>query len=79
MDLNDLALQFGPWFMFVFIIVILWSMIWKGIALWKAARNKDKAWFIILLIVNTLGLLEIFYIYIFSKKIDTGIKHTNKD
>ncbi len=49
-------------------ILILWSLTWKGIALWKAARNSAKAWFIVLLIVNTVGILEILYIFIFSKK-----------
>ena len=49
-------------------LLVIWSLIWKGIALWKAARNSDTAWYIILLIVNTIGILEIVYIYGFSKK-----------
>ncbi len=49
-------------------LAILWTIPWKGIALWKAARKSDKAWFIILLIFNTLAILEIIYIFIFSKK-----------
>ena len=47
---------------------IVWSLIWKGLALWKAARAGEKTWFVVLLIVNTLGILEILYIYIFSEK-----------
>ncbi len=50
------------------ILAIIWSLIWKGIALWKAARNGDKTWYVVLLIVNTLGILEILYIYVFYKK-----------
>lgn len=46
----------------------LWSLPWKGVALWKAAHNDDKKWFIALLIVNTLGLLEIAYIFYFGKR-----------
>ena len=38
-------------------LVVIWSLIWKGVALWKAARNSDTAWYIILLIVNTVGIL----------------------
>lgn len=49
-------------------LLIIWTLIWKGMALWKAARNSNKAWFVILLVVNTLGILEILYLYIFSKK-----------
>jgi len=41
---------------------------WKGIALWKAARNKSLAWFVVLFIVNTAGILEILYIFVFSKR-----------
>ncbi len=42
----------------------IWAITWKGIALWKAgAINHDKIWFIILLLVNTLGVLEIIYIF----------------
>lgn len=53
----------------IFLALIVWSVIWKGLALWKAARDGSKTWFVILLIVNTLGILEILYIYVFSKKL----------
>jgi len=33
----------------------------------KAARKNSLVWFVILLIVNTLGILEILYIFLFSK------------
>ncbi len=48
-------------------LVLLWVLPWKGVALWKAAGNKQKKWFIALLVVNTLALLEIVYIFYFSK------------
>jgi len=48
-------------------LVLLWVLPWKGVALWKAAGNKQKKWFIALLVVNTLALLEIVYILFFSK------------
>lgn len=49
-----------------FIIASLWTLPWKGYALWKAARKGQPWWFVALLLVNTLGLLEIMYIFIFS-------------
>lgn len=49
-------------------IFLLWSLAWKGMALWKAARNDSKPWFVALLVINTLGLLEILYIYVFGKE-----------
>lgn len=50
-----------------FLIIILWSLIWKLIALWRSARNKQLVWFIVLAIVNTVGILPILYIFVFSK------------
>jgi len=57
------------WIQNVWILVpaVIWSLIWKGIALWKAARREDKVWFVVLLILNTLGLLEIIYIFLVAK------------
>ncbi len=49
-------------------LVAVWSMAWKGIALWRAGRNDHLAWFIVLFIVNTLGILPIIYIFAFSRK-----------
>lgn len=63
---------FGAWMgglgVLVFALLIIWSLAWKGLALWKSAREGSKVWFVVLLIVNTLGILEILYIYVFSKK-----------
>ena len=49
-------------------IMFIWALVWKGLALWRAARNKHKVWFIVLLIVNTLGILEILYLFIWGKQ-----------
>ena len=49
------------------IILLIWSTIWKGIALWKAAHREEKVWFVAILIVNTFGLLEIIYIFVITK------------
>ncbi len=49
------------------LLIALWVLPWKGVALWKAARKEKKWWFIALLVINTVGLLEIAYIFIFSK------------
>ena len=49
-------------------VAVVWSTVWKGIALWRAGRNGHLAWFIAMLIVNTLGILEIIYIFAFSRR-----------
>lgn len=47
---------------------MVWTIVWKGLALWKAAGKKDKIWFAVLLVLNTLGLVEILYYFFLSKK-----------
>ncbi len=58
-----------PAYMWLWLLPLLvWSAVWKGIALWRAARNGSLAWFIVMLVVNTAGILEIVYILAFSRK-----------
>ena len=45
------------------IICILWEVYWKAHALWIAARNNDKTYFIAILVINSLGVLPIYYLY----------------
>ncbi len=53
--------------------LFLWQIIWKGVALWKAASKRQLLWFAIIFVINTLGLLEIGYIFYFNRKdIDNG-------
>lgn len=57
-----------PIYLVGLIILMIWSIVWKGLALWKAARNNDNVWFIIMMILNTAGILEIIYYYFISKR-----------
>ncbi len=52
----------------ILLLIALWTLPWKAIALWKAARRKELAWFIVIMIFNTLAILEILYIFIFSRR-----------
>jgi hypothetical protein len=49
------------------LILAIVSLVLKGVALYKAARLKDKRWFWILLIFNTAGVLPLIYLYIKRK------------
>lgn len=49
-------------------LLVIWELVWKGIALWRAGRNGQLAWFVCLFIFNTLGILPIIYIFAFSRK-----------
>lgn len=49
-------------------LLLVWAIAWKGIALWNSAKNSQRNWFIAILIVNTVGILEIIYLFRFAKK-----------
>ena len=60
----ELFLQQNIW---IVILLALWVLPWKGYALWSAARLSHKWWFLILLVVNTLAILDIIYIFFIAK------------
>ena len=51
----------------VIISVIAWTLVWKGLALWRSAGLRQKWWFIALLFINTLGILEIIYLFFVAR------------
>lgn len=52
----------------IIVLLLVWSIAWKGLALWKAAKRGSKPWFILLLLVNSIGILDIIYLYLVDKK-----------
>lgn len=65
MDLLGGALETNWWKL---LIILAWTLPWKGAALWRAARRRETAWFVALLVVNSLAVLEILYLFIFSAR-----------
>jgi hypothetical protein len=56
------------WPMPLIIILIIWELVWKLIAMWKAGRNNHLVWFICIALINTIGILPIVYILMNRKK-----------
>ncbi|MDO8510243.1 MAG: DUF5652 family protein [bacterium] len=54
--------------------LMVWTIPWKGYALWRAARLSHRWWFVALLIINTFSILEIFYIFVISKKYEVIVE-----
>ncbi len=52
----------------IIIVALLWTVPWKAAALWRSARRAQMGWFLTMLIINTLGILEILYIFFFSRR-----------
>ena len=46
----------------VLLLIAVWTIPWKGYALYHAAKRGDIKWFIAILILNTFAILEIIYI-----------------
>jgi len=53
---------------FLVFVILVWTIIWKGIALWRAAKLEQKNWFIIILVISSLGIIELVYLFGFAKK-----------
>lgn len=53
---------------FLAFAIMLWSIAWKGLALWRSAQLSHKKWFIAILVLNTVGILDIIYLYFVAKK-----------
>lgn len=49
------------------VLLLLWSIFWKGLALWHAAKRGEKIWFIVFLLLNTVGVVEILYLVFVAK------------
>lgn len=63
---------------YLFWFFVGWSLFWKGLALWKSAQRQEKIWFIVLLVLQTVGLLDILYLFVFSKYIKASKKQEEK-
>ena len=59
------------------LIAALWTVVLKGFSLWYAARAGQKEWFIALLVINTLGILEIIYLIWFRPGTSGTIHHSH--
>lgn len=55
-------------FLVILVLLSVWELVWKGFGLWHAAENKQKGWFIAMLLLNTLGLLQMVYLVWFKPK-----------
>lgn len=60
--------QYTTIFVIGIIVISVWDAIWKGLGMWAAARNKQIGWFILIFILNTVGIFPIIYLVWFQKK-----------
>jgi len=71
MDLFQSVGQIPPALQLLLLVLQIWTIFWKGVALWRSARGDQKYWFvalIALLPLNDLGIIELVYLFKFAKK-----------
>ena len=44
------------------VLLVLWELTWKGLAMWRAAKLHAPYWFGALLIINSVGVFPILYL-----------------
>ena len=64
MNAYDLSIQQAA----LLTLIVTWDLAWKGVALWRASQAKHKTWFIVLLVINSVGILPILYLLTHPKK-----------
>lgn len=55
------------WFIPVVTLLMIFDLVMKVIAMWKAARNNHLVWFVCIAIFNTIGILPIVYLILHKK------------
>ena len=74
----NLALPMGAFILLM--IMIVWTLIWTAIAMWKSSRNCQSGWFVILFVLlfipwswYLLGLIPILYLAFFKKNLNKAM------
>ena len=57
----------------VLIIAALWDLFWRGWGLWRAGRRNQPVWFVVMLVINSLGIIPIIYLLTHQQE------HTNEN
>jgi phage shock protein PspC (stress-responsive transcriptional regulator) len=59
-----MPIELRPDMSLVVIVLVVWEMIWKGLALYLSARDDSRVWFVAILFINSAGILPILYLLI---------------
>ncbi|ALM09972.1 MAG: Uncharacterized protein PeribacterA2_0598 [Candidatus Peribacter riflensis] len=51
----------------LFVLAII-DLVFKGWALWRAARMSKQWWFVALLIINSMGILPVIFLLLTNKE-----------
>ena len=60
------TVAFNAGLLTLLIFIAIWEVIWKGLALWRTARQDKSTWFVLILVLNTVGILPMVYLYFYD-------------
>lgn len=67
-QINDAVVSLltaNPWI----ILLVIWTIVWKIVAMWKAAKNNHLTFFIVVFFLNLAGIPEMIYLgYLYRKE-----------
>jgi hypothetical protein len=71
--------DFGFGLLNLFLIpLVIFDLVLRGFALWRAAKNNQNIWFIALLIVNSAGILPLIYLVLNREQVEVVKKSKKK-
>jgi hypothetical protein len=65
--INTQDFNLETWQVWAVVIAMLWELVWKGFALWRASRKGHTVWFVLMLVFDTVGILPITYLLVTNK------------
>ncbi len=66
--------QVNDVFVLLIVVLLLWEAFWTYKACWLAAKQDQKAWFVVFLLFNLLGIPEIIYLIYNKKKLNNSVE-----
>lgn len=56
----------GWWTALMFLALV--DVVLKGMGMWRAAKKKQRGWFVAMLVINSMGVVPAIYMLFFEKK-----------
>ena len=72
-------MYYQSYFNVLALVLTIWALPWKVYSVWLAVKRDQKKWYVALLLLNTVGILELYYIFKVAKKSWTEVKQDFKD
>lgn len=62
----------------VLLIVAIWDIVWKLLAMWRASKRNEPVWFVLIMIINSMGIVPILYLIFTKEPKKENVKKKNR-